>query len=260
MKLSIFRILLVLFCVAEGNILCSVKSECKNVKAVYALTDIPSKQMIQEDEVAERKISSNEIPMGISSDRDWHERANAGYEMLPRRCFLSLKKQVVGRLSLGISKGDLLYTWPPGFRGTTIVCANQDIPYGEAVKSVEIVEMSANPRDIPIRAIPSKSEALSRVSVGIKRGEILSYASEKFSGRGVGGVSMPVHKAERDVVYATVRIRNGAVIRSGDVVLKRTDGYEFPPDAISDIGIAVGHRVKTKKEIGQILLRSDFSN
>jgi flagella basal body P-ring formation protein FlgA len=160
---------------------CFASRGSANEKAVvvYAIEDILAGATIPANDVAEKAVDRSELPVGVSP---WGAPCD-GMNIYPIS-----KNDVVGRISVGIHKGEILiFVQAIGFRGTTVVCARNKISTGTTIKERDLEESVYAPRDIPKSAVAFKSHCVGKVSTGIAKGQVLFLDDEKLRD-GIGGV------------------------------------------------------------------------
>lgn len=162
--------------------LCALEAcaDASVMHAVRAVHDVMPGEAIRATDVSTVVVPRNSVPSCVIAGSKGERGPDA-------TLFPSKVSDVQGRISKGIRKGQLLYFSYPGFRGPTVVLAERAIPKGDLIRPEAIIEKELCPMDIPWWSVPSKEEAIKKISAGIEKGQIVTFDPGGYGQNGRGG-------------------------------------------------------------------------
>jgi Flp pilus assembly protein CpaB len=260
-KSVILMVLLLLQCaISCARSYATENAEGPMVKVVYALKSMTPGQTIGRGDLAEKLVTKSEIPDGILSRELTDTKGTPDERGCHPYCYFeSSKEQVVGRISLGISAGEIcFFTHPggPGYRGTSVVCATENIPPGRPIEPSQLIELDVHPSKIPMGAIWSKADSKGEFSTGIAVGQVVVYGRGRHR---LGGAAIGSLPKKRVLVSATKRIRKGEILRADELVESMTWDLNVPSEMVRSISAASGRKTRYGLESGQILTEENLT-
>lgn len=149
---------------------------------------------------------------------------------------------------------DFYFEKPARIETSRVVCATRDIPIGATIPSDAVAEKDADKSLIPARVVASSelashghpasfyltstSDAIGRVSKGIRKGDVLYFSYPGFRGC--------------TVIFSVRDVPEGTIIKSDSVVEKEINPCDIPIRAASSLKEVVG-KYSTGIRKGQVI-------
>ncbi|MBU6453239.1 MAG: hypothetical protein KGS72_15760 [Cyanobacteria bacterium REEB67] len=182
-----------------------------NVVVVCAARELPDGKTIAPTDIVTKYVAASTLPEGVAPGSAFGKSSTY---------FAQRKSDVVGRLSKGIHKGQILFYSFPGFRGPSTVVALLDIPAGSEISGTDVEEREMNPCDIPTYACATRDDTVGCTSTGIARGQVVVRAERGPAGKRRRGGLMPGPDSNHfsfDEVSARKFIPAGALLDMSNV-------------------------------------------
>jgi len=248
MNFSHFGLPLLLFLALCCAVSDTSAEEEKTASVVYAVKQIHNGKTIKKSDVAVKSVPASSLPPRLLL----HKEADmTKVESFYEACV----SEVVGRVSKGIRKGQILYFNWPGFRGPTVVLAIRDIAPGSVIERNSVEEHDINPNDISPAAAEGFWDVVGKKSNGIKKGQIVTWVRGE-SGFRSGEVLGPLQG--KPYASAVREIRKGALITRDDF---ETGSMRYrrwsPGDVDSFVEDPEGFEAIWPIQKGQIITKKD---
>jgi len=142
-------------------------------RAVVALREIKAGETIAVSSIAVVNLPVSQIAQGVPKFKDY--RKTFGQSEAVSSYYIDTLDDAAGRLSLGLRKGQVLYSSYPGLRGDTVVIASRDVPDGVIISKDSVLEQKINPNYIPVYSCAGVEEVIGKGSSGIKKGQVIVF-------------------------------------------------------------------------------------